>query len=101
NLVLNGIAVQPEGGRVEIEFEARDATVRLHVRDDGPGIPDELRRRVFEPFFTTRATGSGLGLAVAHKVAVAHDGRLFLAGPDEGFRGAHFVLELPQPIAPA
>jgi len=96
NVVLNGIAVQPEGGRVEVAFEAGDGSVRFHVRDDGPGIPDELRQRVFEPFFTTRATGSGLGLAVAQKVAVAHDGRLFLAAPDGGFRGAHFVLELPR-----
>jgi signal transduction histidine kinase len=96
NLVLNAIAIQPRGGRVEVAFEARNASVRFHVRDDGPGIPDELRERVFEPFFTTRATGSGLGLAVAQKVAAAHGGRLFLAGPDEGFRGAHFVLELPR-----
>jgi len=96
NVVLNGVAVQPEGGRVEVAFEAADGSVRFHVRDDGPGIPDELRQRVFEPFFTTRATGSGLGLAVAQKVAAAHEGRLFLAAPDAGFRGAHFVLELPR-----
>jgi signal transduction histidine kinase len=96
NVVLNGVAVQPEGGRVEVAFEAADGSVRFHVRDDGPGIPDELRMRVFEPFFTTRATGSGLGLAVAQKVAAAHEGRLFLAAPDAGFRGAHFVLELPR-----
>ena len=46
--------------------------------------------------YRTRATGSGLGLAVAQKVAAAHEGRLFLAAPDAGFRGAHFVLELPR-----
>jgi signal transduction histidine kinase len=101
NLVLNAIAIQPRGGRLEVAFEARDASVRFHVRDDGPGIPDELRERVFEPFFTTRATGSGLGLAVAQKVAAAHGGRLFLDGPDEGFRGAHFVLDLPRAASPA
>lgn len=101
NLVLNSIAIQPRGGRVEVAFEARDASVRFHVRDDGPGIPDALRERVFEPFFTTRATGSGLGLAFAQKVAAAHGGRLFLAAPDEGFRGAHFVLELPRAASPA
>jgi signal transduction histidine kinase len=101
NLVLNAIAIQPEGGRVEVAFEERDGSVRFHVRDDGPGIPDELRERVFEPFFTTRATGSGLGLAVAQKVAAAHGGRLDLARPDEGFRGAHFVLELPRAASPA
>jgi len=65
------------------------------VRDDGPGIAEELRVKVFEPFFTTRPTGSGIGLAVAQRVAAAHGGRLAIAAPDAGYRGAHFVLTVP------
>ncbi len=99
NLLLNSISVQPKGGRVELAIERvvgpAVAPLAFHVRDDGPGIPPALRARIFEPYFTTRPTGSGLGLAVAQRVAIAHGGRLELAEADGGFRGAHFVLTLP------
>jgi signal transduction histidine kinase len=95
NLLLNAISVQPQGGRVELALEGRPGAIAFHVRDDGPGIPDELRTKVFEPFFTTRPTGSGIGLAVAQRVAAAHGGTLEIAEPDGGFRGAHFVLTIP------
>jgi signal transduction histidine kinase len=95
NLLLNAISVQPDGGRVELAVERRSGAVDFHVRDDGPGIAPDLRTKVFEPFFSTRPAGSGIGLAVAQRVAAAHGGRLRIAAPDEGFRGAHFVLTIP------
>jgi signal transduction histidine kinase len=95
NLVLNGISVQPAGGRVGVTIVEERGGLAIHVRDDGPGIPPEARARLFEPFFTTRRSGSGLGLAVAQRAAAAHGGTLLLADPDGGYRGAHFVLELP------
>ncbi len=99
NLLLNAIAVQPSGGRVELTLEANDRAIVWHVRDDGPGIPVEQQAQVFLPFFTTRPTGSGLGLAVAQRVALAHGGTLALAASDGGYRGAHFVLTIPIPVA--
>jgi len=95
NLLLNSISVQPGGGRVGVAVVDDGARVTWHVRDDGPGIPAGQRARLFEPFFTTRPTGSGLGLAVAHRVAAAHGGSLSLREPDGGYRGAHFVLTVP------
>jgi signal transduction histidine kinase len=95
NLLLNAISVQPDGGRVELAVERRPGAVDFHVRDDGPGIAEELRVKVFEPFFSTRPTGSGIGLAVAQRVAAAHGGRLDISAPDKDFRGAHFMLTIP------
>ena len=63
------------------------------MRDDGPGIPAELREKVFYPFFTTRAAGSGVGLAVAQKIAASHGGCLELGPGIDG--GCGFELRLP------
>jgi len=82
------------GGRVHLEVaEAPGGGLVFAVEDDGPGVPAELRDRIFQPFFTTREGGSGLGLAMAQKVAVAHGGSLTLGTGSLG--GARFELRLP------
>ncbi len=97
NLVMNAIQALPNGGTVTIHArtEPKEAPrfLRLEVEDDGPGIPQELADRVFQPFFTTRASGSGLGLAVVKRIAEAHGAELTLESP--AGRGASFVLALP------
>jgi signal transduction histidine kinase len=69
--------------------------VLLEVRDDGPGVPEEMQGRVFDPFFTTKSVGkgTGLGLTVAYAIAQEHGGRITVSSPTTG--GASFVLELP------
>jgi C4-dicarboxylate-specific signal transduction histidine kinase len=67
--------------------------VRLHVADDGPGVPADLRGKIFEPLFTTKARGIGLGLAVSRSLAEANDGTLEL---DDTAGGARFTLSLPR-----
>jgi signal transduction histidine kinase len=67
------------------------------VSDTGPGIPDELRERVFYPFFTTKQEGSGVGLAQAQKIVAGHGGRLELDDAGEG--GATFRVRLPLAVA--
>jgi len=62
-----------------IEGCTTPATVRLEVSDDGPGIPSEIRDRIFSPFFTTKPRGSGLGLAIVRKIVDAHQGRIDVA----------------------
>jgi signal transduction histidine kinase len=75
------------------ERDAQPAEMVFTVADTGPGIPDELRERVFYPFFTTKQEGSGVGLAQAQKVVAGHGGRLELSGGDPC--GAIFRVRLP------
>lgn len=90
HLILN--AVQALEGVGEVRVDVGPGFVR--VNDAGPGIPPELLRRVFDPFFTTRTRGTGLGLAICQKLVTAMGGRLLITtGP---LPGAALVVELPQ-----
>ena len=78
NLVVNAIQAMPEGGRLTIATYHRESVAGLTVSDTGLGMSDEVRKRVFLPFFTTKDVneGTGLGLAVAHGIVSAHGGRI-------------------------
>jgi len=67
-------------------------TVVVDVADDGPGVPKDLRDRIFNAFFTTKPQGSGLGLAIVRKIVDAHDGRIDILS---GAKGTHFRVTLP------
>jgi signal transduction histidine kinase len=104
NLLLNARDAMSAGGRLTVWTEVveeggGDRAIRVHVADDGPGVPPEARDRIFQPFFTTKTTGSGIGLALALRTVEAHSGRLYLERRSELDRGAEFVVELP--LAPA
>ncbi len=98
NLFTNSVQAMPRGGRIDVSAEALSASAaRVRVRDDGPGIPVEARHRVFEALFTTKAKGSGLGLALCRRILEAHGGSIDL---DPSETGASFILVLPStPIA--
>ena len=84
NLLLNAADATGPGGRVQVTIAGGDPTCQLTVSDDGPGIPMDLRERVFEPFFTTRHRGTGLGLAIVRRAIEAHGGELQIECPDGG-----------------
>ena len=93
NLINNALQAMNYRGLVQIDIYGRDQSMRLSVTDDGPGIPQHTAERLFEPFYTTRANGTGLGLAVVENVVSSHNGRVWC---DTGFRsGAKFNIELP------
>lgn len=94
NLVLNAIDVVREQAVIQFYAQAEGDWVKLVVADAGPGIPIALQEKIFEPFFTRRAQGTGLGLAVTRAVAHAHHGKITLAS-EEG-KGAIFTLWLPK-----
>lgn len=76
NLIKNGIEVMPERGKITVRTEVIGEMVRLDVEDAGHGIPKETLEKIFAPFFTTKARGTGLGLAVVKKVLDRHKGRV-------------------------
>ncbi len=108
NLVLNAVQHSAEHGPVHVElgraFDGNlpasvhmESPVRLTVTDSGPGIPEKEVEHLFDPFFTKREGGTGLGLAMVHRAVEAHSGAIMVdAAPD---RGARFTVYLPAPAA--
>jgi len=97
NLMENALRHTDPGTAVEAQVEREDGYVVLAVEDDGPGIPDELRDKVFERFFrgsSDRGGSSGLGLSIVRAVTESHHGTVGLEPPLDG-RGARFVVRLP------
>ena len=76
SLLNNAIEASPNGGKVIIRLTEYESYARISVIDDGPGIPESLRHRVHDPFFTTQADGTGLGLTIAQQIILAHHGKL-------------------------
>ena len=76
NLVENALRATVRGGRVEVRVEVDEALARIVVADDGPGVPAELLARIFDPYFSTHAAGTGLGLPIASRIAEEHGGRV-------------------------
>lgn len=95
NLLGNALEASPRGGRVALRLFREGENLVVEVEDSGPGIPRELRRKVFEPFFTTRAAGNGLGLSLVERIALAHGGRVLVDQGPAG--GALLRLVLPDP----
>lgn len=97
NLLLNAADATPELGRIITKFaqpsESSGAQqFQLVVHDSGPGISPAVLDRIFNPFFTTKETGTGLGLSVVHRVVEAHDGTIVVTNPPEG--GARFEIRI-------
>jgi signal transduction histidine kinase len=78
-----------------VEVERGVDETRIRVRDSGPGVPAEARARIFEALFTTKAKGSGLGLALCRRIADAHGGSILLEPSAPGSTGASFLLTVP------
>lgn len=94
NLVENALQASGETARVELGAELIEGRICLTVSDNGPGIAVDIKDRLFEPFFTTRPNGTGLGLAVVRAVAEAHGGEVIV---DSSARGTTFALCLRAP----
>lgn len=95
NLLANALEAQPTGGSVHAHLAIDGREVTFSVEDSGAGLSAELEAKVLEPFFTTRAEGTGLGLAFVRQVAELHGGRVEVQGRSSATGGARFVLRFP------
>lgn len=104
NIIINAMDAMPEGGKIEISctnfFNAgrvipalpEEEYVRISIRDEGEGIPQKLMDRIFDPYFTTKKEGSGLGLALTHSIIFKHHGYIEV---NSGQWGTEFIIYLP------
>jgi PAS domain S-box-containing protein len=95
NLIQNAIAAMPSGGVLTVSTALRDGEIAIAVRDSGRGIPPENLSKIFEPYFTTKENGSGLGLTLVFKIIREHKGEITVKSK-EG-EGSCFTLTLPVP----
>jgi two-component system sensor histidine kinase HydH len=95
NLVLNAEQAMPEGGQLVVRTYGTADGVALDLIDTGCGMDEKTQSQIFEAFFSTRSTGSGLGLPTARKIIEAHGGRITLQS--EPGRGTQFTVKLPTP----
>lgn len=97
NLVLNAVQAMPQGGEVVVDAADEKGMLRIRVKDQGPGIPAIDVDSIYDPFFTTKDTGTGLGLPVAYQIVQQHGGELTLE--ENGPAGACFAIRLPSSVA--
>jgi len=97
NLLRNAREAMTSGGPIEVGVDAEGMSVVVSVEDRGGGIPDDIRARVFDPFFSTKGEGTGLGLAITRQIVEAHGGTITCVARDGG--GTRFRIALP--IAPS
>jgi len=99
NILINAREAMAGGGTIQVQarnvlgFDAADPRVRITISDNGRGIPEEVLRRIFDPYFTTKPGGSGLGLATAYAIVVKHGGHI--AADSKPGVGSTFTIDLP------
>ena len=93
NIVLNGVQAMPQGGKLHITLKRENESALIAVRDHGTGIPENIRDKIFNLYFTTKSGGSGIGLAMAYRVVQLHHGSMeFTSIVDHG---TTFYLRFP------
>jgi two-component system sensor histidine kinase AtoS len=97
NLLINGAQAMQGSGLIHISVISDDGVCQITIADHGPGIAPEVREKLFTPFFTTKARGTGLGLSTARRLVEAHGGTLVIECPPDG--GTSATVRLPVRIA--
>lgn len=94
NIILNGIDALPENGRIDVVIRAEEREMIVAVSDNGPGIPENMRQDIFEPFVSGKEHGTGLGLSISAKIVESMKGQINVSESSEG--GACFAVSLPK-----
>ena len=93
NLLINARQAMPDGGKIMIELSANDSRIKIHFEDEGSGIQPDVLNKIWDPFFTTKETGTGLGLGIVKNIIEAHDGQISFE--NRPVKGARMMIELP------
>jgi signal transduction histidine kinase len=93
NVIENGAQAMPEGGRLEVTLETDRKMAVLRIADEGVGIPEEIREKIFDLYFTTKSGGSGIGLAMTYRILQLHHGGVEVQSKED--RGTEFRLRIP------
>ncbi len=96
NLLLNAIEASPTGGTIRLSLQRDGAQAEISVEDEGSGIPEQVRGKLFEPFVSTKSRGTGLGLAIVKKRVEQLSGTVSYISPVRG-RGTRFTVRFPIP----
>jgi len=97
NLLINGAHAMQGKGRIHVAIDEVNTMCQIAFSDAGPGIPDDVREKVFTPFFTTKSRGSGLGLSTAKRFVEAHNGQIAIDCPPNG--GTTVVIRIPMNLS--
>lgn len=97
NILLNAMQATGTEGRITVSTTlVKDGThILVSVEDDGPGISDDVKERIFDPYFTTHENGTGLGLPIVHKIVETHAGAIHITSPLHGRLGCNVSIEIP------
>jgi signal transduction histidine kinase len=93
NVIQNGAQAMKQGGRLEVVLEEDGKSAVLRISDEGPGISEEIRGKIFDLYFTTKSGGSGIGLAMTYRILQFHHGSVEVQSKRES--GAEFLLRIP------
>jgi signal transduction histidine kinase len=93
NVIVNGTQAMPQGGRLEVVLQEDKKSAVVSIADEGCGIPDEIRDRIFDLYFTTKSDGSGIGLAMTYRILQLHHGSVEVQSKPD--RGTVFQLRIP------
>ena len=97
NLVQNAFAAMNEGGKLGITSKNQGDFISLRIKDNGCGIPEDKLSKIFEPYYTTKASGTGLGLTLVYKIMKEHNGDIHVKS--ELGKGTEFILDFPVPVS--
>jgi two-component system, NtrC family, sensor histidine kinase HydH len=94
NIFMNAIQAMPEGGKIQVSIQSTGSIVTVCIEDEGSGVPQDLRERIWDPFFTTKEKGTGLGLGIVKNIIESHNGIIRIECRKEG-PGSRVIIELP------